>query len=123
MNLTQFNCLLVLSIFAIIGFGPISPTCLIGMYVVITRPRWFLELTRDLYAHSSTPLYPLSPSRSVHPLAARIKCFLALLGLFILDIAPVPVTSTIGLIIVLARPRWFYVMVEDIYFRMKGENS
>jgi hypothetical protein len=35
MNLAQIKCLSVFAVFAIIGFGPISPGCLIGMVVVL----------------------------------------------------------------------------------------
>lgn len=117
MNLTQLKCLPVLGIFAIIGFGPVSVTSLIGLYVVMARPEWFLNVVRNLYKNSGMPLYPRPPARSAHPTATRMKCFLSLLGLFILDIAPVPVASSIAIVIVLARPRWFYELVESVYLR------
>ena len=49
MNLAQIKCLSVFAVFAIIGFGPISPGCLIGMVVVLMRPKWFLALTLAIY--------------------------------------------------------------------------
>jgi hypothetical protein len=119
MNLTQVKCLLVFSVLAIIGFGPVSPTCLIGMYVVIARPGWFLNVVRNLYGYSGNCPCSIPPVRSAHPTATRMKCFLSLVGIFVLDIAPVPVASTIGFVIVLGRPRWFYEMVERIYFQPK----
>lgn len=110
MNTTQIKCLLVFCVFAIIGFGPVSPSCLIGMYVVIHRPDWFLQTTRKLYSNP-----PPLPNPVRHPFATRVKCFLSLLALFILDIAPVPVTASVAFVILLARPRWFYEMVETVY--------
>ena len=49
MNLAQIKCSSVFAVFAIIGFGPISPGCLIGMVVVLMRPKWFLALTLAIY--------------------------------------------------------------------------
>lgn len=111
MNTTRINCLLAFCVFAIIGFGPVSVVCLIGFYVLSVRPPWFLHVTRKVYAD----IVPSPPVPGRHPTVARIKCFLCLLILFILDIAPVPVTSGVGFIILLARPLWFYVMVETVY--------
>lgn len=116
MNDTQVKCLLVMMVFALIGFGPISPTCLIGLFIVIARPRWFVDLVRKLYrdlggqAHRS-----LKPTNRAVATAARIKALLCLLALLVLDIAPVPVTSSIGIYVVIARPRWFKALVERIY--------
>lgn len=114
MNPALFKCLCVFSLFAIIGFGPISPGCLIGMYVVTTRPDWFIKLVRELYSDQGKLRFPL-PNPPFNSLLTRQRCFLSLLGLFILDIAPVPVTPVVAFIILLSRPRWFYEMVEKIY--------
>jgi hypothetical protein len=119
MNPALVKCLLVFSVFAIIGFGPVSPGCLIGMYVVVARPRWFIELVRELYAQDGQTLYPLPPPPS--PLRTRQKCFLSLLGLFIVDIAPVPVTPAVAFVILLSRPRWFYEAVENLYSQTDGK--
>ncbi len=111
MNKTQLKCLSVFAIFAIIGFGPISPGCLIGMYIVISRPNWFLRLANNLYDKPLVKdLIINNPSKNI-----RIKCFLCLLTLFIIDIAPVPVTPVIAFIIILSRPRWFYRVIRDVY--------
>ena len=115
MNPAQLKCLLVFSVFAVIGFGPVSPGCLIGMYVVVVRPRWFIELARELYTQDGKRLYPLP--LPPNPPRTRRKCFLGLLGLFIVDIAPVPVTPTVAFIILLSRPRWFYETVEAVYWQ------
>ena len=111
MNSTQLKCLTIFSIFAIIGFGPISPGCLIGMYVVITRPTWFLQLVENLYDN------PLAQNFIVNTQSKniRIKCFFCLLTLFIIDIAPVPVTPVIAFILIWSRPQWFYRVVKSIY--------
>ena len=112
MNLTQVKCLGVFSIFAVIGFGPISPGCLIGMYIVVMRPLWFLTLAQNLYANQqlNNALEKLKVSQN-----ARKKAFLFLFGLFIVDILPIPVTPVIAVIIIFSRPVWFYTLVINIY--------
>ena len=101
-NSAQLKCLAVFSVFAIIGFGPISPGCLIGMYIVLRRPDWFLALVTQLYENTPVIL-ALKPSSAI-----RLKSFLSLLTLFIIDIAPVPVTPVIVFAIIFIRPQWFY---------------
>jgi hypothetical protein len=118
MNLTQIKCLLVFAVFAIIGFGPISPGCLIGMYVVIFRPLWFWTVTVNLYANKPLPQTIIEAKQTQQ---TRKKCFLSLLGLFIIDIAPVPVTPVVAYAIILSRPLWFYQLVAKVYG--KGENE
>ncbi len=121
MNSAQVKCLAVFGIFAIIGFGPISPGCLIGMYIVLRRPRWFLELTDNLYGNPSAVMSAGQAKKT------RIRAFLCLLVLFIIDIAPVPVTPVVAFAIILSKPIWFYRMVKTIYTksvaRSKEENS
>lgn len=115
MNLTQIKCLSVFAVFAIIGFGPISPGCLIGMYVVATRPRWFSQLVTNMYADLADPL-PDKPNQTTRQSKQmQIKCFLSLLVLFIIDIAPVPVTPVIAFGIILLRPMMFYRLVSGVY--------
>jgi hypothetical protein len=46
---------------------------------------------------------------------ARIKCFIVLLLLMIVDILPIPILGLICMSILLARPRWFKDLVDDIY--------
>lgn len=112
MNLAQLKCLSVFSVFAVIGFGPISPGCLIGMFIVVMRPLWFLQLTHDLYFNNtfSVPLEMNSIKTNI-----RKKTFLFLLSLFMVDIAPVPVTPVVAFMIILSRPKWFYTLVLNIY--------
>lgn len=113
MNKTQIKCLIVFSVFAIIGFGPISPGCLIGMTVVAFRPRWFWQLAVNLYADKSiATAQDISESQSQQ---TRKKCFFSILALFIVDIAPVPVTPVVAFVIILMRPKWFYRLVTVIY--------
>ena len=100
MNPAQLKCILVFSLFAIIGFGPISPGCLIGMYVVIKRPKWFIDFDASTEDQAKK---------------TRKKCFLCLFTLFIIDIAPVPVTPIIAFIIILSRPQWFYHTIKAVY--------
>ena len=111
MNKAQLKCIAIFAIFAIIGFGPVSPGCLIGMYVVMKRPMWFLQLADDLYEGKSDPESFISePSQST-----RFKCFLSLLALFTLDIAPVPVTPVVAFFLILSRPQWFYQVIKAVY--------
>ena len=108
MNNAQLKCLSVFAIFAVIGFGPVSPGCLIGMYVVIIRPTWFLQLADDLYSNHTAPSFIASKNK-------RIKTFLCLLLLFVIDIAPVPVTPVIAFVIILSRPQWFQRFIRGVY--------
>lgn len=114
MNKAQIKCLIVFALFAIIGFGPISPGCLIGMYVVTYRPNWFLQLTNELYENkpSKKPYDQVSELQSKQ---VRKKCFFSILTLFILDIAPIPVMPIVAFIIILVRPIWFLRMIMGIY--------
>lgn len=111
LNLAQVKCLAVFSVFAVIGFGPISPGCLIGMFVVLMRPLWFWNLIGALYANSQ----PFQLSFSSESKQTRKKVFLYLFGLFVVDIAPVPVTPVIAFCIILSKPLWFYRMVTKVY--------
>jgi len=111
MNAAQLKCLSVFAIFAIIGFGPISPGCLIGIYIVLMRPRWFLRLIDSMY--NKPQLSDFITTRQTRN--SRIKSFLALLTLFVIDIAPVPVTPMVAFAVILTRPRWFYRVVRNVY--------
>jgi hypothetical protein len=110
MNKAQLKCLGVFSVFAIIGFGPISLGCLIGMYVTVKRPQWFIELMDEMYQYRVMDNSKLKDLTSY-----RLKVFLSILTLFIIDIAPVPVTPVIAFIIILSRPDWFYRVVKNVY--------
>lgn len=129
MNRTQVNCLLAMTVLALIGFGPLSLTCLIGMAVVIARPHWFFELVQHLYRNVGDEALPFAPPANCAAAnTARIKAFLCLFALLVLDIAPVPVTGTIGIYVIIARPKWFRQLVEKIYLgdkvaSMASENS
>ncbi len=113
MNKTQIKCLIVFSIFAIIGFGPVSPGCLIGLFIVLFRPNWFWQVAVNLYADTAiAAITDISESQSK---LVRKKCFLSILGLFIVDIAPVPVTPVVAFFIIFTRPIWFYRLVAVIY--------
>lgn len=114
MNLTQIKCLFIFAIFAIIGFGPVSPGCLIGMYLTIMRPQWFWEVISNLYVNALPPM-PVTVYNAKNVEQVRTKCFFSLVVLFIIDIAPVPVTPVIAFVIIIARPQWFYRMVANIY--------
>lgn len=46
---------------------------------------------------------------------ARLKCGLVLIILMLVSVVPIPITSTIGLFIVIFRPRWFKKLVDNIY--------
>ncbi len=109
-NTAQLKCLLFFSVFAIIGFGPVSPGCLIGMFVIKKRPQWFLELTDNVYNNKLINNSSITENKQI-----RKKCFLYLLCLFIIDIAPVPVTPVIAFVIILSRPSWFYHTIKGVY--------
>jgi hypothetical protein len=115
MNLAQIKCLSVFAIFAVIGFGPISPGCLIGMFVVLIRPKWFLALILAMYQTKPRLKYKDALNTITYVENARIKAFLSLLTLFLIDIAPVPVTPIIAYGIILVRPLWFYYWVVSVY--------
>lgn len=115
MNSAQLKSLAVFSLFAIIGFGPISPGCLIGMYIVTMRPDWFLALTETMYREKSSPQRLEALNAITYIKNPRIKTFLSLFSLFLIDIAPVPVTPVIAFGIILIRPLWFYRMVVSVY--------
>jgi hypothetical protein len=110
-NLAQIKSLSLFALFAIIGFGPISPGCFIGLFIVVVRPAWFLELIQAMYF--GLPVNQQSNTQQTGVI--RIKAFLSLLGLFIIDIAPVPVTPVIAFIIIISRPAWFYRVVTQVY--------
>jgi hypothetical protein len=108
MNNAQLKCLSVFALFAIIGFGPVSPGCLIGLYIVIMRPNWFLQLTDNLYSNQIMPSFIVTNN-------IRTKAFICLLILFVIDIAPVPVTPAIAFIIIFIRPLWFHRIIIGVY--------
>jgi hypothetical protein len=118
MNGTQIKCFLVMTVLAIIGFGPLSLTCLIGLYVVLARPRWFQTVTRKLYRNLSSDATD-PPDGFSGTMVTRLKCTLCLLLLLVLDIAPVPVTGFIGLYVIALRPSWFKQLVERIYWDLR----
>jgi len=45
----------------------------------------------------------------------RIKCAIVLIIFMIFSISPIPITSTIGLLVVIFRPHWFKKLVDNIY--------
>ncbi|MDD2738912.1 MAG: hypothetical protein PHR94_08250 [Methylomonas lenta] len=115
MNPTQVKCLFVFTILAIIGFGPVSPTCLIGLYIVIERPRWFFTLLGNLYERQPPLQDRVLPETKKQTRRTRIKCCLSLLALLILDIAPIPVTALIAFPVILNRPLWFVRIAASVY--------
>jgi hypothetical protein len=46
---------------------------------------------------------------------ARIKCAIVFIVFIIFSVGPIPITSTIGLLVVIFRPTWFKKLVDDIY--------
>lgn len=115
MNAAQFKCLLVFSIFAITGFGPVSLSCLAGMYIVIGRPQWFLSLVGNLYNNKPQFQERLEADSEKQTKHARIKCFLSLLGLFIIDILPIPTTAIVAFFVIFNRPAWFIRTIANVY--------
>ncbi|WP_260839243.1 hypothetical protein [Methylomonas koyamae] len=111
LNTAQLKALSVFAIFAIIGFGPISPGCLIGMYVVVKRPDWFHRLVRGIFDYPDDADFVSAAETR----AARIKSFACLFVLFLVDIVPLPVTPVVAFAIILGRPSWFYRLVSRVY--------
>jgi hypothetical protein len=54
---------------------------------------------------------------------ARIKCFIVLFILMIVDILPIPIVGIICMFILLIRPRWFKELVDDIYSAERSKKS
>lgn len=119
MTAIQIKCLLVMALLALIGFGPLSLTCLIGLYILAARPNWFLAVVCELYRDSAiSTAGPASATSARSPaVVVRVKTAAILLTLLILDIAPVPVTGTIGLYVILTRPAWLERLAYAIYGR------
>ena len=46
---------------------------------------------------------------------ARIKCAIVFIIFMIFSIGPIPITSMIGLFVVIFRPTWFKKLVDNIY--------
>ena len=115
MNLAQIKSSIVFAVFAIIGFGPISPGYLIGMFVVLMKPKWFLALTFAMYRMHCRKSRLEELDNIAYVENARIKTFCSLLTLFLIDIAPVPVTPVIVFCIIFVRPLWFYSLVVSVY--------
>jgi hypothetical protein len=78
---------------------------------VLLRPIWFWNLIGNLYNNPQ----PYRLSFAIESTQARKKTFLFLLCLFIVDIAPVPVTPVIAFCIILSRPLWFYRVITGVY--------
>lgn len=51
---------------------------------------------------------------------ARIKCAIVFIVFMIVSIGPVPITSTMGLLVVIFRPTWFKKLVDNIYADKSG---
>lgn len=121
----RVRCFLVLLLLSIIGFGPVSTTALIGMYVVITRPPWFLQMVRDIYRNTNAArnAKTAETTAAVASAGTRIRCMLALAVLMIIDIAPIPVVGGIGLWIVGYRPQWFLRLTNRIYGCTHGNST
>ncbi|HWP00413.1 MAG TPA: hypothetical protein VNL74_07295 [Methylococcus sp.] len=49
MNATQWKCILVLILLTLLGLGPLPITSVVGLYIVVARPRWFREVVRKIY--------------------------------------------------------------------------
>ncbi|WAK03878.1 hypothetical protein [Methylobacter sp. YRD-M1] len=46
---------------------------------------------------------------------ARIKCATVLTVFTVLGVGPIPLTSTLGLLLVIFLPAWFKKLVDDLY--------
>jgi type III secretory pathway component EscS len=50
----------------------------------------------------------------------RIKCAIVFIVFMIFSVGPIPITSTIGLLVVIFRPIWFKTLVDNIYSDKDG---
>ncbi len=114
MNRARIEAFASLFILNLIGFGPISLTALIGLYLLWTRPPWFLTWARGVYgqSHRKTRSRIKTCIRS-----KQIKGSIILICLFIIDVLPVPMTGSIALFITCFRPKSFLNWLESIYSR------
>ncbi len=46
---------------------------------------------------------------------SRIKCGIVMLVFMLFSIGPIPITSTLGLLVVIFRPAWFKLLVDNMY--------
>ncbi len=49
MTSTRITCLIVLILLTLFGLGPMPITSVVGIYVVLVRPRWFKDLVERIY--------------------------------------------------------------------------
>lgn len=47
--MTRFSCVLALILLSILEIAPVPILGLLGLYIVLLRPRWFLELVEKIY--------------------------------------------------------------------------
>lgn len=114
MNRARIEAFASLFILNLIGFGPISLTALIGLYLLWARPQCFLTWVRKIYERpNQRPRLPVNTSARKR----QIEGSLILLGLFIIDVLPVPVTGGIALVITWLRPKSFLNWLEAVYGR------
>lgn len=46
---------------------------------------------------------------------ARIKCAIVFVIFILFSVGPIPITSSIGLYVVIFRPHWFRQLVDKVY--------
>lgn len=112
MNRARIEAFASLFILNLIGFGPISLTALIGIYLLWARPPCFLTWVRKIYER------PHQRSRlpvNTRACKRQIEGSLILLGLFIIDVLPVPVTGGVAIVITWFRPKSFLNWLEAVY--------
>ncbi len=51
---------------------------------------------------------------------SRIKCGIVMLLFMLFSIGPIPITSTLGLLVVIFRPAWFKQLVDNMYADKSG---
>jgi hypothetical protein len=55
---TKTKCLVVLSLIALIDILPIPVLGAMALFVILTTPRWFLDLVLKLYREAGTAAKP-----------------------------------------------------------------
>jgi hypothetical protein len=79
------------------------------------RPQWFISLIDDMYDNKFSFQDNIGDDSDKRARQARIRSFWTLLGMFIIDIAPIPTTPIIAFFIILSWPRWFVRIVGEVY--------
>lgn len=80
------------------------------LFVKYSCPQYFVSIYWKIFL-----IYGLSNMINTVSMQARLKCAFVLFVFAVLGVGPIPITSTIGLFVVIFRPYWFKKLINDIY--------